>query len=147
MTGLVQRVNRCSVTVDDHKVSSIGCGLLILLGIHHEDSEDDLQLLSRKCIGLRIFSDEQDRMNLSVKDVGGEILVISQFTLLGDVKRGLRPYFGDAAPPEKADDYYERFMALLGKEGIPVKGGIFGAHMHVDIVNDGPVTIILDTKS
>ena len=147
MTGLLQRVNRCSVTVDNHKVSSIGRGLLILLGIHHEDSEDDLQLLSRKCIGLRIFPDEHDRMNLSVKDVGGEILVISQFTLLGDVKRGLRPYFGDAAPPEKANDYYERFMALLEKEGIPVKGGIFGAHMHVDIVNDGPVTIILDTKS
>ena len=93
------------------------------------------------------FSDEQDRINLSVRDVGGEILVVSQFTLLGDVKRGLRPFFGDAATTEKANNYYERFMTLLAKDGIRVKGGIFGAHMHVDSINDGPVTIILDTRN
>jgi len=147
MIGLVQRVDRCSVTVGDRQVSSIGQGLLIFLGVHHEDSENDLLLLSRKCLGLRIFSDEQDRINLSVRDVGGEILVVSQFTLLGDVKRGLRPFFGDAATTEKANNYYERFMTLLAKDGIRVKGGIFGAHMHVDSINDGPVTIILDTRN
>ena len=146
MIGLVQRVERCSVTVDSQEVSSIGRGLLIFLGVHHEDNENNLKLLARKCLGLRIFPDEQGKMNLSISDVGGEILVVSQFTLLGDVKRGLRPYFGDAAPPEKANDYYERFINLLTEGGIRVKGGIFGAHMHVDIVNDGPVTIIMDTR-
>ena len=146
MIGLVQRVERCSVTVDGREVSSVGRGLLIFLGIHNADSENDLKLLARKCIGLRIFSDENGKMNLSIKDVGGEILVVSQFTLLGDVKRGLRPYFGDAALPENANDYYKRFMNILAQEGISVKGGIFGAHMHVNIVNDGPVTIILNTR-
>ncbi len=146
MICVVQRVERCSVTVDNREVSSIGQGLLVLLGVHHEDSEDNLKLLARKCLGLRIFSDEQGKMNLSVNDVGGEILVVSQFTLLGDVRRGLRPYFGEAAPPEKANDYYEKFIELLSNDGICVKGGIFGAHMSVDILNDGPVTIILDTR-
>jgi len=145
MKAVVQRVDKCSVTVENREVASINRGLLILLGVHHDDDDNNMRLLVRKCVGLRIFPDDQDRMNLSVKDVRGEILVVSQFTLFGDVRRGLRPYFGDAAPPEKANEYYERFMGLITEEGIPVKGGVFGAHMHVEICNDGPVTIILDT--
>jgi len=146
MIGLVQRVDRCGVTVEETLVSSIGKGLLILLGVHRDDDESDLELLARKCIGLRIFPDEEYRMNRSVTDIGGEILVVSQFTLFGDVRRGLRPYFGEAAPPEKAVEYYERFMKLLAKSGIPVRGGVFGAHMRVDLINDGPVTISIDTR-
>ena len=146
MIGLVQRVEKCSVTVEDRTVASISRGLLILLGVHHEDTEKDLELLARKCLGLRIFSDDQGRMNHSVTDVAGEIIVVSQFTLFGDVRRGLRPYFGEAAPPEKANDYYERFMALLAKSGLRIQGGVFGAHMHVDILNDGPVTISINTR-
>ena len=147
MISLVQRVERCAVTVDGHEVSSIGYGLLILLGVHNQDTEKDLKLLVRKCLGLRIFSDMEGKMNLSVTDVRGEILVLSQFTLLGNVQRGLRPYFGDAAPPEKANDYYEKFINLLEENGTLVKGGAFGAHMHVEIVNDGPVTILIDTRN
>jgi len=146
MIGLIQRVKSCTITVDDCEVSSIGCGLLIFLGIHNDDSEDDLKLLARKCLGLRIFPDTEDKMNLSVSDAGGEILVVSQFTLLGNVKRGLRPYFGDAALPEKANRYYERFIDILRENEVNVKGGIFGAHMQVNILNDGPVTIIINTR-
>jgi D-aminoacyl-tRNA deacylase len=146
MIALIQRVGRCSVAVDSQVVSSIGRGLLIFLGVHSDDTEHDLDILSRKCIGLRIFPDEEGRMNRSVLDCGGEIMVVSQFTLFGDVRRGLRPYFGEAAPPEKANGYYERFMSLLSKSGTGVKGGVFGAHMQVDILNDGPVTISINTK-
>ena len=147
MVGLVQRVTRCSVEVGGREVSRIGPGLLILIGVHRDDTEHDIELLARKCAGLRVFPDDEGRMNRPVTDVAGEILVVSQFTLLGDVRRGLRPYFGDAAEPEKGDEYYRRFMTLLGGYGIPVQSGEFGAHMHVDLVNDGPVTIILDTKT
>lgn len=146
MIGLVQRVDRCGVTVEGTLVSSIGKGLLILLGVHRDDDERDLELLARKCIGLRVFPDEEYRMNRSITDIGGEILVVSQFTLFGDVRRGLRPYFGEAAPPEKAVEYYERFMKLLANSGIPVRGGVFGAHMRVELINDGPVTISIDTR-
>ena len=147
MIGLIQRVDRCSVMVDGREVSSIGRGLLIFLGIHHEDNENDLRLLARKCLGLRIFSDEEGKMNLSVIDVAGEILVVSQFTLLGDIRRGLRPYFGEAALPVKGNEYYERFINLLAKDCTSIKSGIFGAHMHVDILNNGPVTILIDTRN
>ena len=146
MIGLVQRVDRCSVTVEEECISSIGRGLLILLGVHRDDGESDLELLARKCSGLRVFPDQEYRMNRSITDIGGEILVVSQFTLFGDVGRGLRPYFGEAAPPEKAREYYERFMTLLSRSGITVRGGVFGAHMRVDLVNDGPVTIPIDTR-
>jgi D-tyrosyl-tRNA(Tyr) deacylase len=135
------------VTVEGTLVSSIGRGMLILLGVHKDDTERDLELLARKCIGLRIFPDAEDRMNRSITDIKGEILVVSQFTLFGDVRRGLRPYFGDAALPDRANDYYERFMETVSRSGIPVKGGVFGAHMHVEILNDGPVTIPIDTRS
>ncbi len=146
MIGLVQRVDGCSVTVEGKRISSIGRGLLILLGVHREDDARDIDLLARKCIGLRIFPDEEYKMNRSVTDIGGEILVVSQFTLFGDVRRGLRPYFGEAAPPEKANEYYECFMSTLAKSGIPVQGGVFGAHMRVELINDGPVTIAINTR-
>ncbi|MBN1291929.1 MAG: D-tyrosyl-tRNA(Tyr) deacylase [Candidatus Latescibacteria bacterium] len=146
MIGLIQRVDKCSVSVEGSVISSIGEGLLILLGVHRDDTEKDLYLLARKCTGLRIFSDDEGKMNLSINDINGEILVVSQFTLFGDVKRGLRPYFGEAAEPEKAEKYYETFMAILTESGIPVKGGVFGAHMHLDILNNGPVTVSINTK-
>ena len=146
MIGLVQRVGRCTVTVENQSLASIGRGLLIMLGVHNEDDEKDLEILTRKCLGLRIFPDEEGKMNLSVIDVKGEIIVVSQFTLFGDVSRGLRPYFGDAAPPEKANDYYEKFIAVLKKSGLNIQGGVFGANMRVDILNDGPVTISINTR-
>ncbi len=146
MIGLVQRVERCAVIVENQTVASIGRGLLILLGVHHVDNEKDIELLTRKCLGLRIFPDEQGRMNLSVSDINGEIIVVSQFTLFGDVRRGLRPYYGEAALPEKANDYYEKFITALEESGISIKGGVFGAHMRVDLVNDGPVTISINTR-
>ncbi len=146
MIGLIQRVGRCSVSVDSREVASIGRGILIFLGVHCEDTDRDLELLSRKCAGLRIFPDEEGKMNRSVLESGGEIMVVSQFTLFGDIRRGLRPYFGEAAPPDKANDYYERFIGLLSESGILVKGGVFGAHMLVDILNDGPVTISINTR-
>lgn len=146
MIGLVQRVERCAVTVENRTLASIGRGLLILLGVHNEDNEKDTEILARKCLGLRIFPDKQGKMNLSVTDIKGEIIVVSQFTLFGDVRRGLRPYFGDAASPEKANDYYEKFLAVLEKSGLSIQSGIFGAHMHVDILNDGPVTISINTR-
>ena len=146
MIGLVQRVKKCTVTVENQTVASIVSGLLILLGVHNDDNEKDIELLARKCLGLRIFPDKQGRMNLSVNDVNGDIIVVSQFTLFGNVTRGLRPYFGDAAPPEKARDYYEKFMTVLRENGINVQGGIFGAHMEVNILNDGPVTISINTR-
>ncbi len=146
MIALVQRVVKCSVTVEEAVVSSIGRGMLILLGVHKDDTVRDLDLLARKCVGLRIFPDEEDRMNRSITDIGGEALVVSQFTLFGDVRRGLRPYFGEAALPDAANDYYERFMELIARSGVPVKGGVFGAHMRLEILNDGPVTIPIDTR-
>ena len=146
MIGLVQRVGKCTVTVENQTCASIGRGLLIMLGVHNEDDEKDLEILTRKCLGLRIFPDEEGKMNLSVIDVKGEIIVVSQFTLFGDVSRGLRPYFGDAAPPEKANDYYEKFIAVLKKSGLNIQGGVFGANMRVDILNDGPVTISINTR-
>jgi len=147
MKAVIQRVDTCSVEVEGECISSISKGLLILLGVSENDSGDDVTLLARKCSGLRIFSDDAGKMNHSVKDINGEILVVSQFTLFGDVKRGLRPYFGDAAKPEKATVFYERFIEILSNEGLTVKGGSFGAHMHVTLLNDGPVTIILDTEA
>ena len=147
MIAVVQRVGKCSVTVDDSVVSRIGRGLLILLGVHRDDGDDDMKLIVRKCAGLRIFPDSEGKMNLSLADVKGDVIVVSQFTLFGDVKRGMRPYFGDAAAPDKGNEYYERFMQLLAAEGFSVQGGVFGAHMDVELLNDGPVTIILDSRN
>ena len=147
MIAVIQRVERCSVSVDNTTVSSIGRGFLILLGVHKDDSDSDIELLARKCSGLRIFTDSDGKMNLSLKDVEGDVIVVSQFTLFGDVRRGLRPYFGDAAPPDKGNACYEKFMRLLADGGLSVQGGVFGAHMNIDLLNDGPVTIILDTRN
>jgi len=147
MIGLVQRVDSCRVSVDSRLVSSIGRGLLVFLGVHRDDGESDIELLARKCIGLRIFSDDRGKMNLSLGDIGGEFLVVSQFTLFGDVRRGLRPFFGEAALPDKANEYYGKFMEALARGGIPVKGGVFGAHMLVEIHNNGPVTLSIDTRT
>ena len=146
MIALIQRVLRCTVTVDGKPVSSIGRGMLIFLGVHGDDTERDLRVIVRKCAGLRIFTDDEGKMNRSLADMDGEVLVVSQFTLFGDVSRGMRPYFGEAAEPEKARSMYEAFMTLMGETGIIVRGGIFGAAMQVEIVNDGPVTIRIDSR-
>ncbi len=146
MKALIQRVSTCEVKVNAQTVGEIGRGLLVLLGVHPEDTDRDLELLARKCIGLRVFPDGDGKMNLSVTDIGGEIIVVSQFTLFGDVKRGMRPFFGDAAEPAKAEKYYERFMETIDKAGVPVQGGRFGAHMRVHLINDGPVTLMIDTR-
>ena len=147
MRAVVQRVAKCTVTIDGNIVSSIGHGILILLGVYKDDDENDLKNMVRKCLGLRIFADDEGKMNLSVTDVGGEILVVSQFTLFGDTRRGMRPFFGEAALPDKAQSYYEKFIGLLAESPVEVKSGVFGAHMQVELVNDGPVTIPLDTRS
>ncbi|MNU37634.1 D-tyrosyl-tRNA(Tyr) deacylase [compost metagenome] len=147
MRLVVQRVKEASVTIDHKQHSYINQGLLVLLGIGTDDTEDDIRYLSQKLVQLRIFGDEQGLMNLSVKDINGEILVVSQFTLMAATRKGNRPSFIQAARPETAIPLYEQFcaatVALLDK---PVATGIFGADMQVAMVNDGPVTIIIDSK-
>jgi len=137
--ALVQRVASASVTVDGERVSAIGPGLLVLLGVRRGDGDDEADKLVRKLLALRIFEDDDGRMNLSVGDVGGEVLCVSQFTLYGDVRKGNRPSFVDAAPPEEAEPLYERVRTALG-----AKGGIFGARMAVALRNDGPVTLLIE---
>lgn len=148
MIAVVQRVSKASVTIDSHLFSSIGQGLLILLGIGHEDTKEDLDWLVAKIASLRIFSDAEGKMNLSLKDIDGEALVVSQFTLFATTKKGNRPSFIEAAKPEFAIPMYEQFVALFRQElGKPVKTGQFAADMKVELLNDGPVTIIIDTKN
>lgn len=148
MVALVQRVKEASVDVDGATVGAIGKGLLILLGVHRDDSEAELAWLVRKCANLRIFPDEEGRMNRSVLDVGGEALVVSQFTLYGDTSRGNRPSFVDSAPPEKAEPMYLQFAEQLQAElGRPVPTGVFGAMMDVRLVNDGPVTLWVERRA
>lgn len=148
MVALVQRVSRASVSVEDEVTGSIGSGMCILLGVHVDDTEREMEWVARKCASLRIFPDDDGRMNRSILDTGYEALVVSQFTLYGSVARGNRPSFEASAPPEKANDLYESFVAalskLLGKE---VPTGRFGAMMDVDLVNDGPVTIWVEKKA
>lgn len=145
MKAVVQRVSRASVTVDGQVVGQIGHGLVILLGITHGDGETQAEWLAQKIANLRIFEDDQGKMNRSLLDVGGGALVVSQFTLYGDCRRGNRPGFTDAAPPALADPLYQHFAALLARTGVsPVQTGVFGAHMLVEIHNDGPVTLILE---
>ncbi len=148
MIALVQRVASASVVVEGHEVGAIGPGLLILLGVHREDTAELKDWLVRKCANLRIFPDEEGRMNRSVKDIGGEVLVVSQFTLYGDATRGNRPSFVESAPPELAEPLYEAFVTALSEElGKPVATGIFGAMMDVHLINDGPVTLWLERKA
>lgn len=144
MRVLIQRVSRASVTVNQQTISSIGKGLLILLGIGHRDGEEHAKFLAEKVANLRIFEDEQGKTNLSVLDVKGEAIVVSQFTLYADSRKGRRPSFIDAALPEVAEPLVNRFVGLLNAHGVPTQTGQFGAHMEVEIHNDGPVTIWLE---
>lgn len=146
MRAVVQRVTRASVTVEGQTTGSIQQGLVVLLGVAREDSETDADYLAAKITALRIFDDEQGKMNLSLKDVGGGMLVISQFTLYGDVRRGLRPSWIDAAAPDKAEPLYEFFIAQVRRLLAGVATGKFGAEMQVELVNDGPVTLLLDSR-
>ena len=138
MRALVQRVSEASVTVEGREVARIGPGLLVLLGIGHGDGPEQADRLARKLLALRIFEDDAGKMNRSVADIGGETLCVSQFTLLGDTRKGNRPSFVDAAPPEVAEPLYEQV-----REGLGAQGGVFGARMAVALVNDGPVTLLL----
>lgn len=146
MKAVIQRVSHASVEVDKEIVGEINKGLVVLLGINHRDGEEDADYITDKLIHLRIFQDENDKMNLSLKDVAGGILVISQFTLYANTRKGRRPSFINAALPEKAEPLYDYFIQELQKTGIPTSQGKFGALMHVHIHNDGPVTIILDSE-
>lgn len=148
MRAVVQRVSRASVTVDGTVVGQIGGGVLILLGVTHDDGPDQSAWLARKIAGLRIFPDADDKMNLSLLDAGLEALVVSQFTLYGDCRKGRRPSFAKAAHPSLAEPLYERFCADLSEAGVDVvERGIFGAMMDVELLNDGPVTLVLDTPT
>lgn len=146
MRAVVTRVNEASVTIDNEVVGKIGKGFLILLGITHEDTSEHCRKLAEKVLGLRVFTDENDKMNKSLTDVQGEVLVVSQFTLYGDCSHGRRPNFLAAAGPEQAIPLYEQFLAECERLGFPPQHGTFGAHMKVASVNDGPVTMIVDTK-
>jgi D-aminoacyl-tRNA deacylase len=146
MRACVQRVHRASVTVADEVCGSIGPGMLVLLGVAADDTEADARQLAKKIAGLRIFEDSQEKMNLSLADVSGGMLVVSQFTLLGDCRRGRRPDFLAAAPPDLAERLYEVFVATVVEQGVPVATGRFRRHMEVELVNDGPVTLLLDSK-
>lgn len=146
MRVVVQRVSESSVSVEGTLVGQISHGLLVLLGVEREDTDGDLRYMVDKVSGLRIFDDEAGRMNRSVVDCGGSILVVSQFTLLGDVRRGKRPSFTSAAAPERANELYEDFCRELQRAGINVAQGRFQADMQVQLVNDGPVTILLDSR-
>jgi D-tyrosyl-tRNA(Tyr) deacylase len=139
MRALVQRVSSASVSVDGERISAIGPGMLVLLGVGRGDTTEQADKLVRKLLALRIFEDADGRMNLPVGDAGGEVLCVSQFTLLGDVRKGNRPSFVDAAPPEEAEPLYERV-----RDGLRAQGGRFGAHMAVELVNDGPVTLLVE---
>ena len=144
MRALLQRVSKASVTVDGQTISSIGKGLLILLGVGHGDAEEQAKFLAEKVANLRIFEDEHGKTNLSILDVKGEALVVSQFTLYANTLKGRRPSFIDAALPDVAEPLVKRFVELLRGHGVPVQTGKFGAHMEVEIHNDGPVTIWLE---
>jgi D-tyrosyl-tRNA(Tyr) deacylase len=144
MRALVQRVSKASVTVDGKVISRIGKGLVLLLGIGHGDGEEQAAFLAEKVANLRIFEDEQGKTNLSILDVRGEVIVVSQFTLYADTRKGRRPSFTDAALPDVAEPLVERFVELLRGHGVPTQTGQFGAHMQVEIHNDGPVTVWLE---
>ena len=147
MRAVVQRVTNADVKIDGRVNGKIDNGLLVLLGVGNGDTEEDMKYIADKIVKLRIFSDENDKMNLSLEDVGGSMLVISQFTLYGDCSHGRRPYFGNAMEPVSANEMYEKFVAYIRKQGIHIETGEFGADMKVSLTNDGPVTIILESKN
>ncbi|MBC8322839.1 MAG: D-tyrosyl-tRNA(Tyr) deacylase [Candidatus Marinimicrobia bacterium] len=146
MIAVLQRVTTGNVTIDDNVVGQIDQGLVILLGVMGDDDKNDTDYLVNKIFALRIFNDENEKMNLSIKDVNGSALVVSQFTLCADTQKGRRPSFIHAAPPEKGKALYEDFMRKLENKGVPIQSGEFGAMMKVNIQNYGPVTIVLDSK-
>ena len=146
MRAVLQRVSCAKVTVAGEVIGSIERGLLVLLGVEQDDTEDDARVLADRTTGLRIFADEAGKMNLSVRDIGGSVLIVSQFTLLGDCRKGRRPSFIDAAPPERADELYRLYVATIAAENIPTATGKFRAMMDVELVNDGPVTLLLDSR-
>jgi len=145
MRAVIQRVARAEVRVDGQVVGAVGKGLLVLLGVAQDDGEEAARFLADKVAALRVFEDSAGKMNLSLAEVGGGVLVVSQFTLFGDLRKGNRPSFTGAAPPEPANALYERFCAMLREKGFPVATGVFRAHMEVELVNDGPVTLMLDS--
>ncbi|MGC9004298.1 MAG: D-aminoacyl-tRNA deacylase [bacterium] len=145
MRAVIQRVDSASVYVRNNLVASIGKGLLVLLGVQKEDSEKDVKYIVDKVVNLRIFEDENGKMNFSVKDVGGEVLLVSQFTLLASTRRGRRPDFTSAAPPDVAEGIFQLAFSMLN-ELVPTKKGIFGEKMLIHLINNGPVTVILDSK-
>lgn len=146
MRSVIQRVTSASVCVDNETVGEISKGLLILLGVSDDDTDTDLKYIADKALNLRIFSDENDKMNLSVQDINGDILIVSQFTLYGDCRKGRRPSFDSAGAPEYANKMYEKFIEYCSSFGLKIQHGIFGADMKVSLLNDGPVTIMLDSK-
>jgi D-tyrosyl-tRNA(Tyr) deacylase len=146
MKACVQRVSRAKVTIAGEVCAEIGKGMLVLLGVAAGDEESDARQLADKIAGLRIFEDQQGKMNLSLRDVDGAMLVVSQFTLLGDCRKGRRPSFDAAAPPDMAEKLYQQFVACVKAQGLPVATGRFREHMQVELLNDGPVTLLLDTK-
>ena len=147
MKAVIQRVSEASVKVDDEIVGKISDGLLLLIGIDEEDEKTDADWLVQKILNLRIFGDEEGKLNLSVTDISGEILCISQFTLIADYKKGNRPSFIKAAKPDKAIPLFEYFKTEIAKSGLKTESGIFGADMKVSLLNDGPVTIVMDSKT
>jgi D-tyrosyl-tRNA(Tyr) deacylase len=146
MRMVIQRVTEASVTVDGNVVGQIGKGIAVLLGVAKADTEKEAEYLAHKLVNLRIFEDEAGKMNLSIQDIGGELLVVSQFTLLGDCRKGRRPGFSDAAPPAEADRLYRYFVEYLRTTGFKVETGQFQAMMLVKILNDGPVTFVIDSN-
>lgn len=146
MRAVIQRVTRANVTVEGRVAGEIGAGLLVLLGVSRTDNPESATYLAEKIANLRIFSDEAGKMNLSLLDVGGSALLVSQFTLYGDTRGGRRPSYIQAAPPEQASLLYEEFVRSIRSLGVPVETGVFQAHMQVELVNDGPVTILLDSE-
>ena len=146
MRAVVQKVSRASVTAAGQVTGVIDCGFLVLLGVAEDDDQDDVIYLAQKIVGLRIFEDEQGKMNRQLSEVGGRVLVVSQFTLLGDCRKGRRPSFVRAARPEKAEELYRSFVAEVRGQGISVETGRFQEHMQVELVNDGPVTLLLDSR-
>jgi len=148
MIAVIQRVSEASVTIEGKIEGRIGTGFMVLLGITHHDTREDVEWLGKKIVGMRIFGDEEGKMNLDLKTVGGNILLISQFTLHANTKKGNRPSFIEAARPEAAIPLYEQMIEFLGNElGNPIQTGIFGADMKVSLLNDGPVTIVMDSKN
>lgn len=147
MRLVVQRVTRAGVTVDGGKIASIGPGLMVLVGVAAGDTARDAEQLAEKVVNLRIFTDAADKLNLSLLDTAGELLAVSQFTLLGDCRKGRRPSFTAAAPPAEGQQLFDHFVASCAARGVVPQVGRFGAHMQVDLINDGPVTLILDTRA